>query len=309
MKNQRVLVTGGAGFIGSHLAGELAKENEVIIIDDLSTGRLENIKELMEKDNVKFIKGSITNYDLIQESSRDVDYVFHLAAIASVPESIKNPIESNNVNINGTLNVLIAARDNMIKKVIYTSSCAVYGDTAVMPVCETSHLNPKSPYAVTKLAGEYYCSVFREVFDLPTISLRYFNVYGPGQNPNSEYAAVVPKFISNVLKDRPPVIFGDGLQTRDFVFVKDVVRANILASESEVSGAFNIGSGVGTSIVELAEMIISLLGKDIEVLYKEPREGEIRHSLADVSKASGFGYRPGHSLKEGLRETIRRTGH
>ncbi len=152
MKNQRVLVTGGAGFIGSHLAGELAKENEVIIIDDLSTGRLENIKELMEKDNVRFIKGSITDYDLLQESSRDVDCIFHLAAIASVPESIKNPIESNNVNINGTLNVLTAARDNMIKKVIYTSSCAVYGDTAVMPLCETSPLNPKSPYAVAKLA-------------------------------------------------------------------------------------------------------------------------------------------------------------
>jgi UDP-glucose 4-epimerase len=309
IKNQKILVTGGAGFIGSHLAGELAKENELIIIDDLSTGRLENIRELIKKENVNFIKGSITDYDLLKESFKDIDFVFHLAALASVPESIKDPMASNSVNINGTLNVLMAARDNRIKKVIYTSSCAVYGDTEVMPVPETSPLNPKSPYAVAKLTGEYYCNVFRDIFNLPVISLRYFNVYGPRQNPMSEYAAVVPKFISNVMKDKPPIIYGDGLQTRDFVFVKDIVRANILAALSKESGSFNIGSGVSTSIVRLAETIIRVLGKDIEPLHKEPREGEIRNSLADISKACALGYAPEYSLEEGLMETVRTFSH
>lgn len=305
MKDQKVLVTGGAGFIGSHLAGELAKENEVIIIDDLSTGRLENISELIQKENVTFIKGSITDYDLLNESFKDIDFVFHLAALASVPESIKDPMASNSVNINGTLNVLMAARDNGIKKVIYTSSCAVYGDTEIMPVPETSPLNPKSPYAVAKLTGEYYCNVFRDLFNLPVISLRYFNVYGPRQNPMSEYAAVVPKFISNVMKNKPPIIFGDGLQTRDFVFVKDVVRANILAALSKESGSFNIGSGVSTSIVGLAETIIMVFGKDIEPVHKEARDGEIRNSMADISKARALGYAPEYSLEKGLTETVR----
>ncbi len=309
MKNQKVLVTGGAGFIGSHLAGELAKENEVIIIDDLSTGSLENIRELIKKENVNFIKGSITDYDLLKESFKDIDFVFHLAALASVPESIKDPIASNSVNINGTLNVLMAARDNRIKKVIYTSSCAVYGDTEVMPVSETSPLNPKSPYAVAKLTGEYYCNVFSDIFNLPVISLRYFNVYGPRQNPMSEYAAVVPKFISNVMKDKPPVIYGDGLQTRDFVFVKDVVRANILAALSRESGSFNIGSGISTSIAGLAETIIRIFGKNIEPLHKDPRDGEIRNSRADISKARALGYAPEYSLEEGLMETVRTFSH
>ena len=300
-----ILITGGAGFIGSHLAGELAKENEVIIIDDLSTGRLENIRELRQRENVNFIKGSITDYDLLKENFKDIDFVFHLAALASVPESIKDPMTSNSVNINGTLNMLMAARENEIKKVIFTSSCAVYGDTEIIPVPETSALNPKSPYAVAKLTGEYYCNVFRDLFNLPVISLRYFNVYGPRQNPLSEYAAVVPKFISNVMKDKPPIIYGDGFQTRDFVFVKDVVRANIFAALSKESGSFNIGSGVSTSIVGLAETIIRVHGKDIEPVHKEPREGEIRNSRADISKAQALGYAPEYSLEEGLMETVR----
>lgn len=309
MKDQKVLVTGGAGFIGSHLAGELAKENEVIIIDDLSTGTLENIRELIKKENVNFIKGSITDCDILKENFKDIDFVFHLAALASVPESIKDPMACNSVNINGTLNVLMASRDNRVKKVIYTSSCAVYGDPEVMPVSETSPLNPKSPYAVAKLTGEYYCNVFRDIFNLPVISLRYFNVYGPRQNPMSEYAAVVPKFISNVMKDKPPIIYGDGLQTRDFVFVKDVVRANILAALSEESGSFNIGSGISTSIAGLAETIIRVFGKDIEPVHREQRTGEIRNSLADISKACALGYAPEYSLEEGLRETVRSFSH
>jgi UDP-glucose 4-epimerase len=304
MQDQRVLVTGGGGFIGSNLAEELVKENEVLILDDLSTGRMENIKELVEKANVKFIRGSITDLHFLQKSFSNIDYVFHLAAIPSVPESIKDPISSNNVNINGTLNVLIAARDNQIRKVVYASSCAVYGDATIMPIAETATLNPKSPYAVAKLAGEYYCSVFSRVYNLPTTSLRYFNVYGPRQNPNSEYAAVIPKFMSKILADRPPVIYGDGLQTRDFVFVKDVVRANILAAESRETEVFNIGSGVSMTITELSKTIMDILDKDLKPLHDGPREGEIMHSYADISKVKLLGYLPEYSLEDGLRELM-----
>ncbi|MGB8217476.1 MAG: SDR family oxidoreductase [Candidatus Methanoperedens sp.] len=304
MKNQRVLVTGGAGFIGSNLAGELALENEVVIIDDLSTGRMGNITDLLKTGNVRFVRGSITDIELLRGSFKDIDYVFHQAALASVPGSIDDPVASNNVNINGTLNVLIAARDNNVKKVIIASSCAVYGDPEVMPVAETAQLNPKSPYAVTKLACEYYCNVFSEVYDLPAVSLRYFNVYGPHQNPGSEYAAVVPKFINRVISARPPVIYGDGLQTRDFVFVKDVVRANILAAESKESGVFNVGSGVSITVAELAGTITGLLGKDMKPLHEAQREGEIRNSVADISKAKAIGYEAGYSLEEGLGETM-----
>lgn len=306
MKNQRVLVTGGAGFIGSNLAEELAKENEVVILDNLSAGRIENIKELLKKDNVSFIHGSIIDLDLLQKSFKDIDYVFHLASLASVPGSIENPVSSNNVNINGTLNVLIAARDNQTKKVTFSSSCAVYGDAAITPIAENTVLNPTSPYAVTKLTGEYYCRVFAELYNLPAVSLRYFNVYGPRQNPDSEYAAVIPKFINKIMNGRPPIIYGDGLQTRDFVFVKDVVRANIMAAESRETGVFNIGYGASTTIAELASTIIESLDKDIEPLHEEPRDGDIRHSFADISKAKrAIGYEPIYSLEEGLKETIR----
>ncbi len=305
MKNQRVLVTGGAGFIGSNLAEELAVENEVIILDDLSSGRMENIKAVIKKDNVEFAYGSITDLNLLQKIAADIDYVFHQAALPSVPMSIKDPISNNNVNISGTLNVLIAARDNEIKKVVFASSCAVYGDPEITPIAETAKLNPKSPYAVAKLAGEFYCGVFSELYNLPSASLRYFNVYGPRQNPKSEYAAVIPRFISNVQDERSPVIYGDGLQTRDFVFVKDVVRANILAAESREIGVFNIGCGGSITIAELASTIIDILGKSIEPLHEEPRDGDIRHSSSDISKAKSLGYEPKYSLKDGLRETIK----
>lgn len=304
MKNQRVLITGGAGFIGSNLARQLAPENEIVILDDLSTGRMENIKELLKNENVRFIRESITDLEQLQESFKDIDYVFHQAALASVPGSIKDPVASNNVNISGTLNVLAVARDNRVKKVVFASSCAIYGEPKVMPVAETAPPNPKSPYAVTKLACEYYCGVFSEIYGLPTASLRYFNVYGPRQNPDSEYAAVIPKFISKVISGKPPVIFGDGSQTRDFVSVKDVVKANILAAESEEIGVFNIGSGSSVTIAELAGMIVTLLGKNLRPLHEAPREGDIKDSVADITKARAIGYEPGYSLEDGLEETI-----
>jgi len=306
VKNKRVVITGGAGFIGSHLAEELAENNEVVVIDNLSTGKLENIKHLIDNKKIVFKKGDIRDLDFLKEEFKGVDYVFHQAAIVSVPFSVEDPILTNEVNVNGTLNVLIAARDCGVKKVIYASSCAVYGDNPNLPLKEDMLPMPLSPYAVTKLAGEYYCQVFTEVYGLPTISLRYFNVYGPRQDANSDYAAVIPKFIKRVLEDKPPIIYGDGKQTRDFIFVKDVVKANIMAAKSNATGVFNIASGKQVSINELANLIIEIMGKDFEPIHQRPRPGDIRHSIADISKAKEkLNFQPEYSLKEGLEKTVR----
>ncbi|MDD5093323.1 MAG: SDR family oxidoreductase [Dehalococcoidia bacterium] len=304
---KRVVVTGGAGFIGSHLAVELARRGcYITIIDDLSTGKKENIEGLLSKGNVQFVHDSITNLPLLQQLSRNADWIFHQAAIASVPSSIDNPLASHEVNVTGTLNVLLAARDNGVRKVVVASSCAIYGDPVVLPVCEHMPSDLQSPYAATKLAMEHYCDVFQRVYNLPSICLRYFNVYGPGQSPDSQYAAVVPKFIQHVREGNSPAVFGDGEQTRDFVFVRDVVEANILAAESDVTGIFNIGSGEHISLNTLAEKIIRLMNKDVRTIHKEPRLGDIRHSLADISKAQIFGYRPKYDLESGLREILGR---
>jgi len=303
----KILITGGCGFIGSNLAEELSKDNEVIIIDDLSTGKIENIKDLLKKENVKFIKGSITDLNLLQDIFKDVDYVFHQAAIPSVPRSVKDPLSTNNANINGTLNVLIAARDNFVKKVIYASSSSIYGDTPTLPKKESMTPTPLSPYAITKLTGEYYCKVFNSIYNLPTVSLRYFNVYGPRQDPSSEYAAVIPKFIKRVLNNEPPIIYGDGEQTRDFTFVKDIVRANVLAAESSKTGTFNIGSGKRVTINNLAKMITNLVRKDdLKPIHDKPRQGDVKHSLADISLAKeNIDYEPEYDLHKGLEETIK----
>ena len=298
----KIVITGGAGFIGSNIAEVLSKDNEVIVLDNLSTGKRGNTKDL----DIKFVEGSITDLGLLQTVFKDVDYVLHQAAIPSVPRSIKDPIASNNANINGTLNVLVAARDRSVKKVIYASSSSVYGDTPKLPKREDMTPNPLSPYAVAKLTGEYYCNVFNEVYGLKTVALRYFNVYGPKQDPYSDYAAVIPKFVSKISGDEPPVIYGDGLQTRDFTFVKDVVAANIRAMRSDATGVFNIASGSRITIKELAELAMKLMGKNLSVVLEEPRKGDVKHSLADISKAkAAFGYEPGYRLEKGLEETIR----
>ena len=302
---KRTVVTGGAGFIGSHLAEELASRGYyVVILDDLSTGRTENIEVLLQNKDVQFVQGSITNLPLLHKLFQGVESVFHQAAIPSVPRSIENPLLSHEVNVTGTLNVLLAARDNHIKKVIYASSSSVYGDTPTLPKREDMPPNPQSPYAVTKLAGEYYCRVFQEVYGLSSVCLRYFNVYGPRQDPNSQYAAVIPIFISRVSQGEPPVIYGDGEQTRDFTFVRDAVEANILAAESEATGVFNTGRGEKISINQLAELIITLVGSNLKPVHSEPRPGNIRHSLADICRAQAFGYQPKWSLMAGLRETF-----
>ena len=304
---KKMIVTGGAGFIGSHLAEELTRQGyQIIILDDLSTGKVENIKELLKNDNVKFIQNSVTNLPLLKRLFKDAHYVFHLAAIPSVLRSIENPQASHDVNVNGTLNVLLAAKENGVKKVIYASSSSVYGDTPTLPKSEDMMPHPMSPYAATKLAGEYYCQTFHQAYKLPTVCLRYFNVYGPRQDPKSQYAAVIPRFIERVSEGNPPIIFDDGEQTRDFTFVKDAVEATILAAESDACGVFNIARGEKITINRLAKLVIELIGSNVEPVYQEPRPGDIRHSLADISRAGTFGYEPKYSLKAGLGETIRR---
>lgn len=303
MKNYQIIVTGGLGFIGSNLVEKLIKHNEVTIIDDQSTGKIENIQEI-DQDNLTLIKGSITDLNLTQ-IFKDHDYVLHQAALPSVPRSISDPKSSNEANITGTLNVLIAARDSGIKKVVCASSSSVYGDTPTLPKSENMPVNPLSPYAITKMTAEFYCNVFQEIYDLQTVSLRYFNVFGPKQDPNSQYAAVIPNFISAIKNNKPPVIYGDGEQSRDFSYVKHVVDANMLACESDKTGVYNIACGRRITVNQLVEMINEIMGKNIEPVYSESRPGDIKHSLADISKAKAFGYEPKSDFMKELKETIK----
>jgi len=302
MKNKKVAVTGGLGFIGSHLVERLNEDNEVILVDNQSTGKIENIKDL-NFFKIDTILGDITSINL-EEIFEGCDYLFHLAAATSVPESVDNPLHCNNVNITGTLRVLEAAKNVGIKKAVFSSSSAVYGVVKTLPANEKHPINPSSPYAVSKAAGELYCNVFSEIYGLPTISLRYFNVFGPKQDPESQYAAVIPNFIEKMLKGERPVIYGDGEQTRDFISVKHVVDANILAAESIEMGTFNIGLGKSTSINQLFRIIKETLGRDIEPVYEEERAGDIKHSVADVSKAKSFGFSPENDFESDLKETI-----
>jgi UDP-glucose 4-epimerase len=301
----RFLVTGGAGFIGSHLARELTNLGEVTILDDLSSGGAWRIQDLLVRSRVQLIKGSILHRNLLADACRGVDCVFHLAALVSVPLSMERPLEVHEVNVTGTLSVLAAAREAGAKKVVFSSSSAVYGDNPASPKREGTPAEPLSPYAASKLAGEYYCEVYRRSLGLPTASLRYFNVYGPGQDPRGEYAAVIPRFIVNILRRSPPVIYGDGSQVRDFVSVKDVVRANILAMQRDAVGVFNIGSGDGTTILKLARAVMEIGRISREPVFEKPRPGDIRESVADISRARDvMGFRPRVHLADGLQETL-----
>jgi UDP-glucose 4-epimerase len=256
--------------------------------------------------NARFIEGSVTDLGLLRKTLSGTDIIFHQAAIASVPVSIRDPIASHAANATGTLNVLIAAADCGVKKIVCASSSAVYGDSPVLPKVESMTPDPRSPYAVTKLVGEHYCSVFREIHGLAVASLRYFNVYGPRQDPDSPYAAVIPLFFRKALGGEPPVIYGSGEQSRDFTYVQDVVTANILAAESGATGVFNIGSGKSVTVNHLAKVIIGLVGNNsVHAVHREARTGDIMHSVADISKARGFGYEPSHLLEDGLNETLR----
>jgi len=302
LKNKKIVITGGAGFIGSNLARSLFLDNEVVVIDNLLIGRYENISDIA--DHIRFVRSDINDLDILKKEFECADYILHQAALASVPGSVDDPISANRNNVDGTLRVLIAARDCEAKRVIFASSSAIYGDASEMPLRETTPPKPLSPYAVTKLAGEHYCRVFHEVYGLETVSLRYFNVFGPGQNPSSDYAAVIPKFVKAAQAGESPTIYGDGEQTRDFVFVQDVVRANILAcmAPQAAGKAFNIAAGKGISLNRLLDSLSIIFARRIIPIYADPRPGDIKHSLANISLAKDIlGYETKVDIVEGLR--------
>jgi len=300
------LVTGGAGFIGSHIAEYLIDHgHEVTVIDNLATGNMGNIQHLRDNPHFHFVQGSITDPGLLKDTFRNADGVFHQAAIPSVPRSIKDPVATNDANVNGTLQVLVAAKECGVKKVVYASSSSVYGDTPTLPKVEGMIPNPKSPYAVSKLAGEYYCRVFSEMYGIRTVALRYFNVFGPRQDPGSQYAAVIPRFITRTLAGQPPIIYGDGTQTRDFTYVKDVVQANVKAMESNAQGVFNVAYNQRISLLSLVDIIAEETGMNVNPVFEPPRPGDIHDSQADISAAQkAFGFAPDYTVRSGLKETI-----
>lgn len=302
------MITGGAGFIGSHIAEELVKGGaEVLVIDDLSAGKMENISHLSDEANFKFIRGDIRDKKLLLEILKDVDVIFHEAALTYVGESIDLPKRYHDVNVNGTLNLLEAARRTEVKRIVFASSSSVYEDISGL-LTENTPANPQSPYALTKFIAEKYCLLYNEIYGIETSILRYFNVYGLRQRPTGVYAEVIPKFIWRVKRGLPPEIYGDGEQTREFVHVKDVVQANILAATNSaaIGEIFNIGSGKATTINSLAFTMMQLLRRNgIKLLYSSERKGDVRHNCADISKAMNqLNYQPRISLEAGLRDLI-----
>lgn len=299
----KALVTGGAGFIGSNLAVRLLHEgHDVTILDNLSTGKKANVPS-----GVKFINGDVRDAQTVGSAARDQDWIFHEAALGSVPRSLEDPLTSNQVNVDGTLNVLEAARRHDAKKVVFASSSSVYGDTPTLPKVETMATHPMSPYAVTKLAGESYCRAYFSSYGIRTTALRYFNVFGPRQDPNGAYAAVIPRFCMAALAGQPLTILGDGLQSRDFTFVEDVVSANIACTQASSSNglAINVGSGHSTSLMELAKQICALTGSRSPIVHMAPRPGDVRDSLASLALArDAFGYDCKWTLSKGLHATI-----
>lgn len=300
------LVTGGAGFIGSNIVEELLKRgHSVRVLDNFSTGKRANLLSFLK--DIELIEGDIRYYHIVNKALKKIDVILHEAALPSVPRSIADPISSNETNINGTLNVLEAARQNGTKRIVIASSSSVYGDTPELPKHEAMQLNPLSPYAVTKLTKEKYCSVFSSIYGLETIALRYFNVFGPRQDPNSQYSAVIPKFITAMLSNRSPVIYGDGEQSRDFSYISNVVEANILAATQKIEGgnAINIACHGRITLNELVQTLNEILGTDIIPKYSNPRPGDIKHSFADVSKAREIiNYSPLVNFKDGLIKTV-----
>jgi UDP-glucose 4-epimerase len=304
----RYLVTGIAGFIGSSLArAVLAQGDEVRGIDNLSTGKLENVAEISRQ--IDFHKADLLDFDAVSEVCCGVDYILHQAAIPSVPRSVRDPIGSNRANVDGTVNLLVAARDAKVKRVVYAASSSAYGDTPTLPKREEMTPNPISPYAVAKLASEYYMTSFYRCYGLETVRLRYFNIFGPRQDPTSPYSGVLAKFITQMLAGEKPTIFGDGTQSRDFTYIDNAVRANLLACRApavQVAGrVFNIACGRRVDLNDTFRMLKKLTGYTGEVKYAEARAGDVKHSLADLSLAEKhLGYRPGVDFEEGLRRTV-----
>jgi len=302
----KFLLTGGAGFIGSNIAQRLLRDGHAVrIIDNFTTGRRENLAEF--ENQIELIEGDICKTADINRATAGVDYVVHLAAKPSVIASVEDPRACHEANIDGTFNVLMAARDANVKRLVFSASSSVYGDTPELPNRETFAPRPLSPYAIAKVTGEYYCKVFSEIYALQCVSLRYFNVFGPKQNPDSQYAAVIPKFIAALLEGKAPVIFGDGDQTRDFTFVENVYRANVLACTAEgVAGeVFNIACGEPISVNRLVEELNKILGTAIEPVYEAERPGEVKYSAADVGKARKLlKFEATVDIENGLRQTV-----
>jgi nucleoside-diphosphate-sugar epimerase len=303
----RYLITGGAGFIGSHLVEHLLERGEdVVVLDDFSTGRRENLAPFQGR--FELVQASITDYDACRRAVDGADRVLHQAALGSVPRSINNPHHTHDVNATGTLNVLRAAVDAGVKRVVFASSSSAYGDTEELPKHEGMPTRPRSPYAVTKVTGEHYCRAFHASYGLETVALRYFNVFGPRQDPASQYAAVVPLFVTAAIAGRQPTIFGDGEQSRDFTYIANVVEANLLACEAgpdALGQVFNVGAGDRTTINQLWETIRSLVGADVHPAHAPPRPGDVRDSLAAMDRArQALGYAPRVDVREGLRQTV-----
>src|ERR1700757_1450315 len=302
----RYLVTGGAGFIGSNTVDEIVRRgHRGVVLGDLFAGKEDNLAEVRNK--ITFIKGSITDIEIVRKAMHEAEYVLHLAARTSVPRSVKDPIGSNTINIDGTLNVLVAARDAKVKRVVFAASSSAYGETATLPKVETMQPAPISPYGVTKFVGELYLQTFGRCYDLENVALRYFNVFGPRQDPSSPYSGVLAKFCNAALEVTQPMIYGDGEQTRDFTYVENAVQANLLACEApNVSGrVFNIGVGGRFSLNQTVGLLNKISGKNLEAKYEPGRDGDIRDSQADITQAREFlGYEPVVGFEEGLRPTF-----
>jgi len=304
----RYLVTGGAGFIGSNIVEELLKKKgaRVRILDNFATGKRGNLTAF--GDRVEVMEGDIRSYHVVMEAVRGMDAIFHQAALPSVPRSIADPITTNEVNVAGTLNVLDAARTFGVKTIVYASSSSIYGEGQALPIKETANPNPLSPYAVSKLAGEKYCIAYSRLYRMNIVCLRYFNVFGPRQDPTSQYSAVIPRFVHSLRENRPPTIFGDGEQTRDFTYVANVVRANLLAAEKarDFPGeVFNVAGGQGVSVNELFRSLLALTRRSLKPIYAPPRGGEVKHSVADIGKIlAQLGYKPVCDFHQGLKNVV-----
>jgi nucleoside-diphosphate-sugar epimerase len=303
---EKFLVTGGAGFIGSNICKRLVSEGCFVrVIDNLLTGKKSNLADILDK--IDFIEADMGDEKIAEPAMKDIDFVLHQGALPSVPRSVDNPSDTHKHCVDATFKLLLAARKTGVKRFVYAASSAAYGDTPTLPKIETMTPNPLSPYAVAKLVGEYYCSVFSQVFGLETISLRYFNVFGPNQDPTSQYAAAIPAFVTSILKDLPPTVYGDGKQSRDFTHVDNVVEANLLAARAKQTKGevINIACGQAVTINEIIDMINDSLGKNIKPIYTDPRPGDVKHSLADITSAKNLiGYNPTVLFRHGLQNTI-----
>jgi nucleoside-diphosphate-sugar epimerase len=303
---EKFLVTGGAGFIGSNICKKLVSQGCFVkVIDNLITGKKSNLAEVIDK--IEFIQADMGDSDLAQSAMNDIDVVLHQGALPSVPRSVDDPASTHKHCVDATFTLLLAARDAGVKRFVYAASSSAYGDTPTLPKVETMPPSPLSPYAVGKLVGEYYCSVFSGVFGLETVSLRYFNVFGPQQDPTSQYAAAIPAFVTAILKDEPPTIYGDGEQSRDFTYVDNVVDANLLAARAKHTRGevINIACGQAVTVNDIIDMINNLLGKNVKPRYTDPRPGDVKHSLADITAAKNLiGFKPVIQFEDGLQKAI-----